>query len=148
MGTNERDICSVIEKLPNYSKLLIMLYKSPDIRKRQKLLLSAGIAYSVSPVELIPGIIPVAGQLDNLIIMLRCLRKVLKSSDEKVRERYLKESGITLEEIDEDIKISADTLKSIGRGTVRIVSNTGKFAGYSVMRHIKEYKNRRIIKNR
>ncbi|HNU81085.1 MAG TPA: YkvA family protein [Bacillota bacterium] len=148
MGTNERDICSVIEKLPAYGRLLIKLYKSPDIRRGQKLLLSAGIAYSVSPIELIPNIIPVAGQLDNLIVMLRCLRKVLTSSDEKVRERFLKESGMTIEEIDEDIKISVDTLKSIGRGTVRIVTNTGKFAGYSVMRHIKEYKNKRIIKNR
>lgn len=145
---NKRDICSVIEKLPNYSKLMIRMYKSHYIRRKHKLLLSAGIAYSISPIELIPGIIPVAGQLDNLIVILRCLKKVLKSSDAEIREKYLKEARITFEEIDEDIKITVDTLKSFGKGTAKVVSNTAKFAGYSVLYHIKEYRNRRIIKNR
>ena len=140
----ERDISSVIEKLPEYSRLLFKLYKSPDIRRRHKLLLSAGIAYSVSPIELIPGIIPVAGQLDNLIIMLRCLRKVLKASDESIREKYLQEAGMTLEGIDEDINISVDTLKAIGRGTVKVVSNTARSVGYSVLYRIKKYKNKKI----
>lgn len=133
MGKEDRDVFSIIGKLPSYSKLLIKLYKSPDIRRRHKLLLSMGIAYSVSPIELIPGIIPVAGQLDNLLIILRCLRKVLIASDEKVREKYLQEAGITIEEINEDIKLTSDTLKSIGRGTVKVVSNTAKFVGYSTL---------------
>ena len=133
MGNEERDIFSIIGKLPRYSKLLVKLYKSPDIRNRHKLLLSMGIAYSVSPIELIPGIIPVAGQLDNLLIILRCLKKVLKASAEEVSVKYLQEAGITIEEIDEDIKLTGDTLKSIGRGTVKVVSNTVKFAGYSAI---------------
>lgn len=141
---NNRDISSVIEKLPNYTKLMIKLYKSSDIRRGQKLLLSAGIAYSISPIELIPGIIPVAGQLDNLIIILRCLKKVLKSSNAEVREEYLKEADMTIEEIDEDISISVDTLKSFGRGTVKIVSNTAKFTGYTIIHHIKQINNKRI----
>ncbi|MEA4849540.1 MAG: YkvA family protein [Clostridiaceae bacterium] len=144
MDNRERDISSVIEKLPEYTRLLFKLYKSPDIRRRHKLLLSAGIAYSVSPIELIPGMIPVAGQLDNLIIMLRCLRKVLKASGAETREKYLKEAGMTLEEIDEDINISVDTLKAIGRGTARVVSNTVRSAGYSVLYRIEKYKNKKI----
>lgn len=133
MVHEERDIFSIIGKLPRYSKLLIKLYKSRDISKRHKLLLSMGIAYSVSPIELIPGIIPVAGQLDNLLIILRCLKKVLEASDKEVRMKYIQESGITIEEIDEDIKLASDTLKSIGKGTVKVVSNTVKFAGYSAL---------------
>ena len=41
MSTNERDICSVIEKLPVYGKLLIKLYKAL-ILEEGKALLSAG----------------------------------------------------------------------------------------------------------
>jgi hypothetical protein len=92
-----------------------------------------GIAYSVSPIELIPGIIPVAGQLDNLLIILRCLKKVLLAADEATRSKFLEETGITLEEIDEDMRLSGDTLKSIGRGTVKVASNTVKFVGYSAL---------------
>ncbi|HYE84036.1 MAG TPA: YkvA family protein [Clostridia bacterium] len=139
MGNNEeRDIFSVIGKLPRYSKLLIKLYKSDGIRRRHKVLLSMGIAYSLSPIELIPGIIPVAGQLDNLLVMLHCLEKVIEASDRQITGKYLEESGISLDEIKEDIKLTGDTLQSIGKGTVKVISNTVKFAGYSVLYGIRK----------
>ncbi len=138
MSNEERDIFSVIGKLPSYSKLLIKLYKSRDIRKRHKVLLSMGIAYSLSPIELIPGIIPVAGQLDNLLIMLSCLEKVLNATEVEIRSGYLEEAGITLEEIREDIELTGETLKSIGRGTVKVVSNAVKFVGYSALYGIRK----------
>ncbi len=133
MDKEERDIFSVIGKLPNYSKLLLELYRCPDISKKHKMLLSAGIAYSVSPFDFIPGIIPVAGQLDNLLIMLRCLKRVLSALDEEVRLKHLEGSGITIEEIDDDIILTGDTLKSIGKGTLRLISNTAKIIGYSTL---------------
>lgn len=143
MVHDERDIFSIIGKLPRYSKLLVKLYKSRDIRKRHKLLLSMGIAYSVSPIELIPGIIPVAGQLDNLLIMLSCIKKVLEAANSEVREKYLQEMGMTIEEINEDIKLTSDTLKSIGKGTVKVVSNTVKFVGYSALYGIRKIRGRK-----
>ena len=133
MDCYEKDIFSVIGRLSAYSKLLIKLYKSREINKKHKLTLSMGIAYSLSPIDFIPGIIPVAGQLDNLLIMLRCLEKVLLALDEKVRNKFLEEEGITLEQISEDIKLTGDTLKAIGKGTAKIVTNTAKFVGYSVL---------------
>lgn len=133
MDNNEKDIFSVIGRLPAYSKLLIKLYRSREISKRHKLTLSMGIAYSISPFDFIPGIIPVAGQLDNLIIMLRCLDKVLKATDAGIRDKFLSAEGITMEQIGEDIELSRDTLKAIGRGTVKVISNTAKFIGYSTL---------------
>lgn len=133
MEKAEQDIFSVIGRLPAYSKLFFKLYKSRDIRKRHKLLLSMGIAYNLSPIELIPGIIPVAGQLDNLLVMLRCLRKVLDSIDKESGKRYLEEEGIAQGQIEEDIKLTEDTLRAIGRGTAKVFSNTLKFAGYSAL---------------
>lgn len=133
MEENEKDIFSVIGRLPAYSKLLFKLYKSREISKRHKLTLSMGIAYSLSPFDFIPGIIPVAGQLDNLLIMLRCLDKVLKAVNEETRDKFLSDEGITLEQIGEDIRLSNDTLKAIGKGTVKVISNTAKFVGYSAL---------------
>lgn len=151
MSNEEKDIFSIIGKLPKYSKLLIKLYKSHSIRRRHKVLLSMGIAYSLSPIDLIPGIIPVAGQLDNLIIMLRCLRKVLTAQKKEVMDKYLQEAGTSIEEIDEDIDLAAETLKSIGCGTAKVVSNTVKFAGYSALngcRKLTRNRTFRKIKNR
>lgn len=143
MSNEDKDIFSVIGKLPKYSKLLIKLYKSRDVRKRHKILLSMGIAYSLSPIELIPGIIPVAGQLDNLLVMLRCLEKVLSKTDEQTRDKYLQEEGITLEEIRDDIKLTSDTLKAIGRGTAKIVSNTVRSAGYAALYGIRKLRRKK-----
>lgn len=143
MDNSERDIFTIIGKLPRYSKLLIKLYKSRDVRKRHKLLLSMGIAYSISPIELIPGIIPVAGQLDNLLIMLRCLEKVLNATNTEIRNKYLEEAGITQEEIAEDIVLTRETLKSIGRGTVKVISNTFKFVGYSALYEIRKLRRKK-----
>jgi len=130
MGNEEKDIFSVIGRLPAYSKLLVKLYRSSEVRKRYKILLSMGIAYSLSPIELIPGIIPVAGQLDNLLIMLRCLQRVLGGMEPAAAQKFLEAEGMTLEGIQEDITLTGDTLKAIGRGTVKVAANTAKAAGY------------------
>ena len=133
MSSEKRDIFSILGKLPRYSRLLLKLYKSPGISKKHKLTLSIGIAYSVSPIDLIPGIIPIAGQLDNLLVMLRCLEKVLDATDSEITGQYLEEAGISIDEIREDIQIITTTLKSIGRSTLKVLTNTGKTAGYLVM---------------
>jgi uncharacterized membrane protein YkvA (DUF1232 family) len=138
MDNEKRNIFSVIGKFPAYSKLLFKLYKSPGISKRHKLILSMGIAYSVSPIDLIPGIIPVAGQLDNLMVMLRCLEKVLDAADKEITGTYLEEADLSIEELKEDIQITSSTLKAIGRDTVKVMKNTGKTAGYLLMYGIKK----------
>jgi len=143
LNIEEENLLSIFDRLPGYTRLLVKLYKSQNIRKRHKLLLSAGIAYSVSPIELIPGIIPVAGQLDNLLIMLCCLKKVLDAVDKDIREKYLKDTGITMEELKKDIELTRYTLKSIGKGTVKVVTNTVKFIGYKSLHGITKLKMRR-----
>lgn len=138
MDNKKQDIFTVIEKLPKYTKLLFKLYKSRDISKKHKLTLSVGIAYNISPIELIPGLIPVAGQLDNLIVMLRCLEKVLEAADPEITGQYLTEAGITIDEIKEDIVIAKDTLKAIGRDTAKVLKNTGKTVGYLALYGMKK----------
>ncbi|HWR61708.1 MAG TPA: DUF1232 domain-containing protein [Clostridia bacterium] len=138
MDGREKDIFSIIEKLPSYSKLLFKLYRSKGISRRHKLTLSAGIAYSLSPIDIIPGIIPVAGQLDNLLVMLRCLEKVLDKTDPEITGPYLEEAGIKPEEIKEDIRLVKHTLKEIGRGMSRVLANTGKTAGYLAIYGVKK----------
>jgi hypothetical protein len=69
--------------------------------------------------------------------------KVLNATDAEIRNIYLDEAGITLEEISEDILLTSETLKSIGRGTVKVVSNTVKFVGYSALYGIRKLRRKK-----
>ncbi len=69
----------VLRRLPAYSNLAWMLIKEPRLRRRYKLLVLGGIGYLLSPVDLIPGFIPVLGQLDDLSVALWSLRTALRA---------------------------------------------------------------------
>lgn len=133
MKEEQKDVIDVIKKLPKYTALFYKLYRSKEVRRRHKLLLSLGFVYGALPVNLIPDIIPVAGQLDNLLMLLRSLQKTLSSIDKPVADRYMTETGITMEEIRQDIEITKGTLKSMGRGALKLTANTAKLAGYSAI---------------
>ncbi|WP_425448130.1 YkvA family protein [Dethiothermospora halolimnae] len=120
-------IKQVIKRLKNYSKLIYDMYKAPYITKKQKALLSTAIGYLISPIELVPGFIPVAGQVDDLLVVLTILKKVLKGIDPNIREELLKKHGITMIEIEEDIKICNKVAKVM-------LIKTGKFLGKAMLK--------------
>jgi uncharacterized membrane protein YkvA (DUF1232 family) len=61
----------------------VVLFRRPlgdeRVPRRSKLLLGALIAYLAMPFDLVPDFIPVAGQLDDAIIVAFVLRTVLRS---------------------------------------------------------------------
>lgn len=131
MDNNSGDFTDIIRRLPNYTKLLYELYSSKNVPVKQKGVLSVGIAYNLSPVDLIPGVIPVAGQLDNVIVTLWSIKKVLYSLDAPVREAHLDKVGLTMEIIEEDSANARQALQDIGKGAVRLTANGAKIVGYS-----------------
>ena len=52
----------VVRRLPAYSRLTWALLRDRRLRRRHRLLVLGGVAYLLSPIDLIPGIIPVLGQ--------------------------------------------------------------------------------------
>jgi len=96
-------------RMPVYGQLMYMLYRDPAVSKRRKLHLSAGLLYALSPIDLIPGIIPVVGQLDDIAIALSALLGALKKIPPDRREEYLKKTGLTIDTIEQDL----DTAKTV-----------------------------------
>lgn len=133
MRKEEDEITALLRKLPNYAKLLFALYRDKAIPPKHKATLSAGIAYGALPINLVPDIIPVAGQLDNLIILLWSLKRVLNGIDPDIREHHLKNAGVTMADIEADSKTAKQTLKAIGKGTARLALNGAKIAGYTAL---------------
>lgn len=65
--------------IPDCIVLFRRLIADERVSRRRKLLLAALIGYLVLPIDLIPDFIPVAGQLDDAIIVALVLRSVLRA---------------------------------------------------------------------
>jgi uncharacterized membrane protein YkvA (DUF1232 family) len=62
--------------------LVQRLLRDPRVPRRRKLLLGALVAYLALPFDLVPDFIPVAGQLDDAIVLALVLRLVLRGGGE------------------------------------------------------------------
>jgi uncharacterized membrane protein YkvA (DUF1232 family) len=84
--TDARALATLI---PDCLALFRGLVRDPRVPTSRKLLLVALIAYLAMPFDLIPDFIPVAGQLDDAIIVALVLRALVRTGGpELVREHW------------------------------------------------------------
>ena len=75
--------------VPDCIVLVTRLAREPRVSRRRKLLLVALVGYLALPFDLVPDFIPVAGQLDDAIIVALVLRSFVRSSGEQlIRELW------------------------------------------------------------
>src|SRR4051794_41126076 len=74
--------------IPDCIVLVKRLLADPRVPRRRKLLLAALVAYLASPIDLVPDFIPVAGQLDDAIVVALVLRAVLHSGGETMLKEH------------------------------------------------------------
>ena len=65
--------------VPDCVVLVKRLLGDPRVPRRRRVLLVLLAAYLASPIDLVPDVIPVAGQLDDAILLAVVLRAVLRS---------------------------------------------------------------------
>lgn len=119
----KEDIKQIIRRMPSYIKLIYKLYRDGEVPKSAKVTLSMALGYNISPIDLIPGFIPLIGQIDNIYFTLKLLRKAIKSCPHHVADRHLESSGITMDYIDKDIETSGQLMKEVGR---QLLKTSGK----------------------
>lgn len=98
-----------IKRLPRYARVAAALIRDPEVPKRSKVALGVGGLYLASPVDLVPGVIPVAGQLDDLYVLLRALRQALHSAPAEVSSRHLHKVDLTMAHVEADIRAIEET---------------------------------------
>jgi uncharacterized membrane protein YkvA (DUF1232 family) len=75
--------------IPDCIVLVTRLAREPRVSRRRKLLLVALVGYLALPFDLVPDFIPVAGQLDDAIIVVLVLRSFVRSGGEQlIRELW------------------------------------------------------------
>jgi uncharacterized membrane protein YkvA (DUF1232 family) len=74
--------------IPDCVVLFKRLAADPRLDRRRKALLVAMIAYLALPFDLVPDFIPVAGQLDDAILVALVLRAVLRGSGPNVVRQH------------------------------------------------------------
>jgi uncharacterized membrane protein YkvA (DUF1232 family) len=75
--------------IPDCIVLCSRLLRDPRVPRRKKALLVALTGYLALPFDLVPDFIPVAGQLDDVVIVALVLRSLLRGGGESViREHW------------------------------------------------------------
>ncbi|HXF82163.1 MAG TPA: YkvA family protein [bacterium] len=114
----------VARRLPSYSRLAWALMRDRRLPLRHRALVVGGVVYLLSPIDLIPGIIPLLGQMDDLAVTLLSLRAVLRRIPPEIAAEHLASAGLTSQVIEDDLR----TLNATGR----LLSRTALRFGWRV----------------
>jgi uncharacterized membrane protein YkvA (DUF1232 family) len=105
---------ATIRRMPAYLRLSWRLAREPLLGKARKAAVAAAAAYLASPIDLMPGVIPVLGQLDDLAVALAAIRFALDGLSPARRRAHLDAVGMT------DADLAAD-LRTVGATTAWIL---------------------------
>jgi uncharacterized membrane protein YkvA (DUF1232 family) len=97
-------LAGTMSRLPRYLVLARALFADDAVPTGRKALLGVALAYTISPIDLVPGIIPVAGQLDDLAVLLLGLRHALSGCPPETAERHLASAGLTAGAVADDLQ--------------------------------------------
>jgi uncharacterized membrane protein YkvA (DUF1232 family) len=114
---------ALVRRLPNYGRLAWALARDPRVARSRRLAVLAAAAYVISPVDLVPGFIPLAGQLDDLLIALGAIRVALDGLKPEWRGEKLAAAGLTQLDLDADIHTSTSAVAWMARSAARVVGN-------------------------
>lgn len=70
--------------IPNLIKLLGRLVRDSRVPRRSKIIVGAALAYVASPVDLVPEFIPVAGVLDDVLLLAFSVNHLVTVAGEEV----------------------------------------------------------------
>jgi uncharacterized membrane protein YkvA (DUF1232 family) len=116
----------VVARIPRYLKLGWRLLQDPTVSGKGKAALGGGLAYAVSPIDPLPGIIPVVGQLDDLAILLLSVRTALRSCPAEVADMHLEAVGLSWETLERDLVTLRATAIWVARRGGKLALRIGK----------------------
>lgn len=74
---------------PDLVHLMIKLFGDKEVPPKTKGMIVIGFAYLISPIDVVPDFIPVFGFIDDLLVSVILLNKIINSGDEKLKEKIV-----------------------------------------------------------
>jgi uncharacterized membrane protein YkvA (DUF1232 family) len=125
-------VAETLHRLPAYLRLAWRLARDPLISKARRATVVAAAGYLVSPVDLVPGFIPVVGQLDDIAFAIAALKVALSGLDPVRRQEHLASVGLADDDLARDLRTlgatSAWMVRAGARTTGRVARQGGKAA--------------------
>ncbi len=122
----------MLRRLPAYLRLAWRLAREPLLSRARRAAVVAAAGYLASPVDLVPGVIPVLGQLDDLAVALAAIRFAMSGLSSERRRLHLEAVGLADEELTADLRtVGATTawfLRAGGRTALRAARVGGRAA--------------------
>lgn len=115
----------LVHHLPAYGRLAWALARDPRLSRLRRAAVVAAAGYVISPIDLVPGIIPVAGQLDDLLVALGAIRVALDGLKPEVRAEKLAAVGLAQADLDDDLRTTKAIIIWVGRSGARAVRRFG-----------------------
>jgi uncharacterized membrane protein YkvA (DUF1232 family) len=94
----------VVIKLPTYARLVWGIMRDPRTPIGLKGMLAAALAYVVFPVDLIPDVIPILGQADDLTVLLLVLDLFIQNAPPEVRAEHMTRAKNGTADLDRDLE--------------------------------------------
>lgn len=132
---------ALVRRFPAYARLAWRLGRDERLTRGRRAAVLGAAAYLASPIDLVPGIVPLAGQLDDAAVALLGLRFALRGLPPEVRGEHLAAVGIAEADLDRDlvtVRLAVGWLARRGgdlaRGGGRLALRGGRAVGRTAWR--------------
>lgn len=96
-------LARLVWKLPTYARVVWGIVRDPRTPIGLKAILAAAVAYVVSPLDLVPDVIPIIGQADDLTVVLLVLDLFIQNAPPEVRRDHLERARNGTADLDRDL---------------------------------------------
>jgi uncharacterized membrane protein YkvA (DUF1232 family) len=102
-GSRYLRVARLVLKLPMYARIVWGMLRDPRTPIGLKGMLAAALAYVVVPVDVIPDVIPIIGQADDLTVLLLVLDLFIQNAPAEVRAEHTARARNGTADLDRDL---------------------------------------------
>lgn len=103
-STRYMRMARLVFKLPTYARMVWGIMRDPRTPIGLKGLLAAALAYVVLPVDLVPDVIPILGQADDLTVLLLVLDLFIQNAPAEVKAEHAARARNGTADLDRDLQ--------------------------------------------
>ncbi len=126
-------VAAMLRRLPAYLRLAWRLAREPLLSRARRAAVVGAAGYLASPVDLVPGVIPVLGQLDDLAVALAAIRFAMSGLSAERRRLHLEAVGLADEELTADLRTVGATTAWLLRAGARTAFRAVRVGGRAVV---------------